>query len=392
MISFKRKIGKWGIVVGASGWACFSLPAWGEEAVDPSVQKLLQQLEERDRLIADLQRRVSHLERLVQAKVPSPATQASKQTEQLKAGQVAQAQLPQPEKPKPGAFEVDEEAAERALERTLTQVGALLIPFSQAELQPFFTYTRQELDTIVLAPVAGQVQLGKGKVRINRFDSGVFSRLGLPWDSQLEFRIPYALVDQSRTNFPGLGAQASEFKDSGSHLSDIQLGFAKTLFREKSWRPDLIARLTWTAPTGRSFDDKVALGGGFHRLRGEMTMLKRQDPLAFRGTFFYEGAFDENNDNPGDQFGFDIGAFLAASPETSLSISLQQTFIDKIKINGHTIRGSDRVISAFVFGASTIIAKDVLVSVFGGIGLTKDSPDYFVNISVPVRFGVPFVK
>ena len=44
----------------------------------------------------------------------------------------------------PGQFEVDEEAAERALERTLVVTGALLLPFGQADIQPSFTYIRSQ--------------------------------------------------------------------------------------------------------------------------------------------------------------------------------------------------------------------------------------------------------
>jgi hypothetical protein len=46
----------------------------------------------------------------------------------------------------PGQFEVDEEAAERALERTLVVTGALLLPFGKAEIQPRFAYIRSEED------------------------------------------------------------------------------------------------------------------------------------------------------------------------------------------------------------------------------------------------------
>ncbi|EAR21780.1 hypothetical protein [Nitrococcus mobilis] len=50
-----------------------------------------------------------------------------------------------------GQFQVDEEAAERALERTLVVQGALLLPFGLAEIQPSFSYTRSELDELNLA-------------------------------------------------------------------------------------------------------------------------------------------------------------------------------------------------------------------------------------------------
>ncbi|WP_022947895.1 hypothetical protein [Methylohalobius crimeensis] len=392
-------------LAGAGILACFTFSAWGVDHSDPPVKTLLEKLEERDRLISDLQRRVTHLEKLVgeKARKDSPPTEQARRHQEVEKKpatdhKVAQATPPpKPKKQKGGAgsFEVDEEAAEHALERTLTQVGALLLPFGRAEIQPFFVYTRQEFDRpILFVNEEGQLQgVGSREIKQDRFNSGIFSRLGLPMDAQLELSIPYTIVDRTLTNTPSFNTrQSTERKDSASHLGDIQVGIAKTLFRERKWRPDLIARLTWFAPTGRRIHDGVELGGGFHRLRGSLTALKRQDPLAFTGSFFYEGAFDENNNNPGDRFGFSVGALLAASPETSLSISIEQSFIDEVKLNGRTIKGSDRVSSSFVFGASSILGRGFLLSVFGGIGLTEDAPDYFINVSVPLRFNMPFVR
>lgn len=387
------------VVIGAL-LGVMSAPAWSIDNQDPAIQELLHKLEARDRLIADLQRRVSQLERMVGAKKTFPRAERSKSQKpaQPGTGQVARAQVakqpPARQKAKAGAFEVDEEAAERALERTLTQVGALLLPFGQGEIQPFFTYSRVEAFNPLVVNRGGDLLTVHQKLRLNEFDMGVFTRFGLPFDAQLELSLPYTVTDRTRVNdlAPVGGGLSQSSSRSVSRLADIRVGVAKTLFREKGWRPDLIARLTWTAPTGRWQADQVLLGGGFHRLRGSLTALKRQDPLAFSGTFFYEGAFDEHNDNPGDRYGFTVGAFLAASPETSLSLALQQVFIDEFKVNGRTIRGSDRVVSSFVLGASSIIAKKILLSVSGGIGLTDDAPDYFVNISVPIRFDVPFVR
>ncbi|XSG85818.1 MAG: hypothetical protein ACPW60_03640 [Methylohalobius sp. ZOD2] len=395
------------------GVVCSAIPTWGKENNQALVKELLNKLEERDRklaerdaLINDLQRRVTHLERLVvkpgqETEKTETFAQSTKtkneKTPSPSQSQVAQAEAAPKPKPKPdtgpGSFEVDEEAAERALERTLTQTGALLLPFGRAEIQPFFTYTRQEIDNPNLITVNGDLVTGRQEIRLDQFESGVFSRLGLPMETQLELRVPYTIVDRSTVNnFSFVGGGRDETKSSGSRLGDIRLGLAKTLFREQGWRPDLIARLTWTAPTGRRFDDGVSLSGGFHRLEGSLTALKRQDPLAFTGRFFYNAAFDDHGNNPGDRFGFSVGAFLAASPETSLSISLEQSFIDEVKLNGRIIEGSDRVSSSFILGASSILGRGFLLSVFGGIGLTEDAPDYFINISVPLRFNVPFVR
>jgi hypothetical protein len=81
---------------------------------------------------------------------------------------------------------------------------------------------------------------------------------------------------------------------------------------------------------------------------------------------------------------------LAASPQTSLNIGLQQTFIQETKINNIELPGSDGVSSAFTIGASSTIGHRLFFSVLGGIGLTDSSPDYFLNVTIPFRFDIPF--
>jgi hypothetical protein len=117
--------------------------------------------------------------------------------------------------------------------------------------------------------------------------------------------------------------------------------------------------------------------------------LKRQDPLAFVASGFYQKTFDDNNFNPGDQYGFNLGTFLAASPATSLRFQFQTTYIGDIKSDGRTLSNSDRVEGIFVVGASSILGRGVLLDVSGGIGLTDEAPDYFISISLPVRFNLP---
>jgi hypothetical protein len=80
---------------------------------------------------------------------------------------------------------------------------------------------------------------------------------------------------------------------------------------------------------------------------------------------------------------------LAASPQTSLSLGLQQAFIQETKVNNVEVPGSDRVASVFTAGASSTIGRNLFFSVLGGVGLTEESPDYFLNVTIPLRFDVP---
>jgi hypothetical protein len=42
-----------------------------------------------------------------------------------------------------------------------------------------------------------------------------------------------------------------------------------------------------------------------------------------------------------------------------------------------------------ILGASATLGRGILLDVSGGIGLTSDSPDYFVQVALPIRFDLP---
>jgi len=390
-----------------------------------AIQALREALEQRDEAIEDLLARVEQLERrlalssddldqvvaggagaggAVGSAPPAPAaaqppTAVPEAAPELPAATAAQQAPPasasQGGAPAsntqgaPGEFEVAEEDIDRALERTLVQTGALLLPFGQAEVEPYFSYTRREDGVPALFLDNGVPGLANQQVRRNEFVTGQTLRVGLPFDSQVELDLPYRYVDQSVVTPVGFGRRDSE-DGSGQGFGDLRIGLAKTLVRENGgWWPDLVARVSWDTDTGETTDNDVALAGGFHELRGSLSAIKRQDPLAFVGGVSYEKTFENNDVEPGDELGFSIGTVLAASPGTSLRLALGQTFSDTTKFDGEGINGSDRVVGTATFGASVVLGRGVLLDVAADIGLTDDAPDYAARASLPIRFNLP---
>jgi hypothetical protein len=378
----------------------------GDAVPDDPLEALRRELRLRDAVIAELLQRVEHLEqRMVlndsqldqavggAAPAPEPVAEnveaqdpvQTAQTENTQAGDQGGSAPPAA----PGQFTVDESAADRALERTLVQEGVLLLPLGQAEIEPGFTYTRQEVDVPTFVTQNGNTFVGEQKLRRNEFESQTALRVGLPWDSQVEVAVPYEYVDQSVVTSVGNAPQSHD-SESGMGLGDISVGFAKTLLQENGgWWPDVVARASWDAPTGNEQDNGVFLGGGFNELSGSLNLVKRQDPLAFVGGVAYSKGFENNHIEPGDELGFSIGTVLAASPETSLSFIFNQAFANETKIDGDKVDGSDAVSGTFSIGAATILGPNTLLSVTGEIGLTDEAPDYAIGVSLPIRFNVP---
>lgn len=374
--------------------AAVFLPLYADAApLDSAVQELQRRVDEQEAIVRSLRRELDTLKQAKQTKQvgsirpegPTPATaptQAQAETEPAPAA-------PPVSKPSaPGQVTATEEEAERALERTLTAEGALLLAYGRAEVEPSFSYTRRHVNVPALATLNGVTVPVNEEVRNNEFQPSLFARVGLPFDAQLEAGLPYYITEQQRV--ANVGATRVARSATGSGNGDFRVGLAKTVLREKNWWPDLIARVTWDTPTGQARDNDIALGGGFNQITGQVTALKRQDPLAFVAAASYEKTLNQvRGIEPGDEAEFFLGTFLATSPSTSLQLSLNQAFINDTTLNGNKIKDSDQVNSTLNVGISSILARNVLLQLVGGIGLTPDSPDYSITVSLPISFDVP---
>jgi hypothetical protein len=288
----------------------------------------------------------------------------------------------------PGQVTVDEDAAERALERSLVQAGALLLPFGKVEVSPSLTYTRREDDAPVITQVDGTSILSQERVERDEVTADLGVLVGLPFESQLELGLPYNYAHRERKTEAGFVPIDSE-SDSGSAFGDFRIGVAKTFVREVNWIPNLIGRVTWDTNTGEKSDGGVALGGGFNELQASVTATKRQDPLVFAASAGYEKVFESNDIEPGDAWSFSLGTFLAVSPDSSLRFAFSQTFRGETEFDGRKLDGSDQSSGTFTAGLSSVLGHGALIDFSGGIGLGNDAPDYFFGVALPIRFNVP---
>ncbi len=329
---------RWRALLSSTGAATVALASAAAVIITPAAAQdssgqLERQIQQRDSVIRDLTRRIEALERQ-SAPAGSPPT-AAPAAPAPKPSAAAQG-VP---KAAPGAIEVDEMAAERALERTLVAGGALLLPAGQVEVEPSFSYARRDDNNIpVLVDVGGgDLVLANQKVERDELTPALGLRVGLPWDSQLELSLPYNITQQDE--ILDLGAAGRDTRNGwGNGIGDLTAGLAKTVLREGVVRPDLIARVTYNTGIGDKDDNDITLDGGYSSLTGSLVALKRQDPLAFVASAFYQKSFDSDDVNRGDQYGFTLGTLLAASPETSLRFQFQTTSMSLAALVSLTMR------------------------------------------------------
>jgi len=258
----------------------------------------------------------------------------------------------------------DDEGA-RALERLLVTRGGLVLPKYSLEIEPEVSYSHD----------------GASSLRTNRdtVSTVLALRVGLPFDSQAEVRMPYVIHDETSGS-------------STSGVGDLQLSFTKELIRERDRVPTVLAMVRWQAPTGENefLPGRLAPGTGFNIFDAQVTLVKRFDPIVFIGAAAYAVVLPERQRGvlvePGDVFSVKLGGILAASPDTSVGLALNLARSERAKVAHRTVSGTDQVIGSIELGVAQILTKRLLLNVTTEIGVTEDARDLRLSIAVPIRF------
>jgi hypothetical protein len=326
------------------------------------------QIDSRDTLIDELRRRVDALEKRVNEPPPAPP---------------AAPQAPPAKPPAQESAEKDESA--RALERALVREGGLVLPAGTFEVDPRLQYTYRGSDALGIVNIGGVAQVAEQDLKRNEVEASLGIRVGLPWSSQVELRLPYVWLHQNRA----IGSTQSE-SERVSGGGDVELGFDKQLLTERGARPSVLASLNWKTASGRHEFGRLSPGSGFHQLQAAATAVKRQDPLVFFGSLSYTAALERTRGgsdvDPGDAIGIKAGALLAASPETSLRAGFELSRFGRTEIGGRDAAGSDATVAMLDLGFASLISRRVLLDLQLAVGLTPDSPDFQLRLSLPIRF------
>jgi hypothetical protein len=134
----------------------------------------------------------------------------------------------------------------------------------------------------------------------------------------------------------------------------------------------------------------VATGSGADELRARVTAIKSSDPLVFFGTVSYAHDFPADESfgsvQNGDSIGLQLGMVLALNPDTSMTFGVSQDFRGRTRLDGEYLPGTDTISSSLLLGVGRVLSPSLLLDVSLGVGLTRDSPDYIFQISLPFRF------
>jgi len=258
--------------------------------------------------------------------------------------------------------EADDTEENRALERALVRRGRAVLPPNKVEVAPGFSWSHS----------------GSAGSSSDSYSAAVDARIGLPGGWMVGGRVP--VVHRSTDAF-----------GENTGIGDPSLAVWKELMVQDGTWPSLVASLQYAAPFGDDFTQaSVPLGSGYHRISARLTAVKSLDPVVFYGSASYTHGFDRRFGgaklDPGGIFGLGAGAILAVSPDVSLSAGLKFSFADHTKSNGITLAGSDTTVGVVNLGAGIILTKDLFLNLSSAFGITDDSPDVTVGMSLPFRF------
>jgi len=199
----------------------------------------------------------------------------------------------------------------------------------------------------------------------------------------------------SETSF--LGTDQND--DDGGGIGDVSAGIVKQVVVGNQFYPDVLATMSFSAPTGdSSFETALAtpgtvLGEGFWSASAALTFVQDYDPLVlfYGGGFRYR--FQKKFDglykvDPGNQFFYRFGLGFAVNPNLTLSASFNASFIAEAEINGEDVGGSTQE-PMHIRLAATINRRQTsrshasvkTIEPFLAFGLNDDAIDTLLGIS-----------
>lgn len=301
--------------------------------------------------------------------------------------------------------------SEKAPEQLLVEAGGVLLPPGTLQIEPGVEYSRFSSDRLQVSGLSIFDAIIIGFIRADDLDRDVVrtnltTRLGLFRRVQGDVRISGVYREDRETLGVGT-AEVRERSSSNLDLGDTTVGLSFQPLLGRGIIPDTIIRLDGTLPTGESPFDiptetigtgggesrlvRPPTGGGFYAAGATATFVWTSDPVVFFAgggyTFNLERTFDQfGTIDPGDTFRFFGGMNVALSDRVSLNLSFADSITGTTIQNDMEVPNTTTNDARVSIGASIGVSPGTSLLVSTSIGLTEESPDFVVSVSVPLTF------
>ncbi|HYD79555.1 MAG TPA: transporter [Paucimonas sp.] len=199
-------------------------------------------------------------------------------------------------------------------------------------------------------------------------------------------------------------SQNRAYEGTSHSVGDIGLGLRWQPLETRRGRPSATATTLLRLPTGRSpfkvdAEKGLATGSGVASLSAGLNLNHIVDPVALFGSInlTYSAPAKHLSQirngrvltrvEPGMSFGFGLGFAYALSYDISTSISLQESISAGSKLrfrDGRTIKTTTQTAGILNFGLGYRISPKTTLNITVGVGLTNDSPNFTLGLSLPL--------
>ncbi len=281
--------------------------------------------------------------------------------------------------------------AEQAVSHIMSRVekGGVLLPKGKLQVEPSFSYTHFSNNRVNLSGFSLFDVIFVGEIESNEVDRDILTssldmRYGLGRNLQAEVSIPSQYQRQETLSGPVNERKQATSSDAG--MNDISGGFSYQFMHEHGSWPNMIAQMKLKAPTGQ--DPKF--GSGVWGLKGGLVMMKSSDPVVLFSSMAYSlnfpGQINGIDVNPGNSIELSAGLAYALNYNLAWNTSIEQVFVGESTSNNSRVAGSRLVIANLKTGLTYALTKQLSLDFSVGAGLTEDSPDLSVTVSLPYTF------
>ena len=242
-------------------------------------------------------------------------------------------------------------------------------------------------------------------------NSGSISRFRIEQDAQHAFSsslsFDYGIWNNLtfNTRLPVSYKYDTQKDVSQAALGDVSFSLRYQPFPVKPGAMNTTLYSTLSTPTGDSpyeinVNEDVSSGSGYYSVGAGVSVSKVIDPVVLFGSLGYTYAFDATGLNerrgsatlvevqPGDSLNFSMGFAYSLSYEVSLSASYQQSynFVSNFVFEEYSAESEDSTSSVVNTSLGLRTSSNRIVNLSFGFGLTEDSPDVLLGISLPIDF------
>jgi hypothetical protein len=196
--------------------------------------------------------------------------------------------------------------------------------------------------------------------------------------------------------------------DTERSIDTYSLGDISTSLRWQPWpsvrgKPSTTLYATLGLPTGQSpydldSDTALSTGSGYYSLGGGANLSYVIDPVVLFGSLGYTYNMPVTDVNqvrggrllekvePGATLSYSMGFAYALSYDVSLSTSYQMAYSLKptYTFADQEVEGTEQTSAIMNFSLGLRTSPDYIVNVNAGFGMTEDSPDVLLGVSMPL--------